>query len=67
MTGGRRLPLYVLACLPSDKVLVAVEHLCGALLDLLGDPVAELVVPGLRAVAHSHLGLGENGDSNQSI
>ena len=53
--------------LPSDKVLVAVEHLCGALLDLLGDPVAELVVPGLRAVAHSHLGLGENGDSNQSI
>ena len=53
--------------LPSDKVLVAVEHLGGALLDLLGDPVAELVVPGLRAVAHSHLGLGENGDSNQSI
>ena len=41
--------------LPSDEVLVAVEHLGGALLDLLGDPVAQLVVPGLSAVAHAHL------------
>ena len=41
--------------LPSDEVLVAVEHLGGALLDLLGDPVAQLVVPGLGAVAHPHL------------
>ena len=56
LTGGRRLPLYVLACLPSDKVLVAVKHLCSALLDFLGDPVAELVVSRLGAVAHTHLG-----------
>ena len=41
--------------LPSDEVLVAVEDFGGALLDLLGNPVAELVVPGLGAVAHPHL------------
>ena len=52
--GKRPYNLHV-ASLPSDEVLVAVEHLGGALLDLLGDPVAQLVVPGLRAVAHAHL------------
>ena len=53
--------------LPSDEVLVAVEHLGGALLDLLGDPVAQLVVPGLSAVAHAHLKEGLRGliESNQ--
>ena len=44
--------------LPSDKVLDAVDLLYGALFDLLGDPVAELVVPGHSAVAHPHLEVG---------
>ena len=54
------------AFLPSNEVLVAVEHLGGALLDLLGDPVAQLVVPGLRAVAHANLQIRDGWvESNQ--